>query len=139
LAIPQAAYFGLDLEIEPTKPDFFLEEGKRWMLVICDLKSCSVPVIAPAAWCYSSGRNAWHLWVTCCSPGRLAARICRDTVHVPKRVRRRRAATVSREWNASVPAGFPGKIRAANRPGEQHVTHKCHAFFRSNNTTLPGQ
>lgn len=28
LAIPQAAYFGLDLEIEPTKPDFFLEEGQ---------------------------------------------------------------------------------------------------------------
>jgi len=28
LDIPQAQYFGLDLEIEPSKPDFFLEEGK---------------------------------------------------------------------------------------------------------------
>ena len=28
LTIPQARYFGLDVEIEPTKPDFFLEEGE---------------------------------------------------------------------------------------------------------------
>jgi|SRR6266850_3412891 len=28
LTIPQAQYFGMDLDIEPTKPDFFLEEGK---------------------------------------------------------------------------------------------------------------
>jgi hydroxyacylglutathione hydrolase len=28
LDIPQARMFGLDLEIEPSKPDFFLEEGK---------------------------------------------------------------------------------------------------------------
>jgi glyoxylase-like metal-dependent hydrolase (beta-lactamase superfamily II) len=28
LDIPQAQYFGLDLEIEPSRPDFFLEEGK---------------------------------------------------------------------------------------------------------------
>lgn len=36
LAIPQAAYFGLDLEIEPTKPDFFLNEGEP--LVVGDLR-----------------------------------------------------------------------------------------------------
>src|SRR6267154_3309696 len=35
LAIPQAAYFGLDLEIEPTQPDFLLEEGHP--LVVGDL------------------------------------------------------------------------------------------------------
>ena len=28
LTLPQARYFGLDFEIEPTKPDFFLEEDK---------------------------------------------------------------------------------------------------------------
>jgi glyoxylase-like metal-dependent hydrolase (beta-lactamase superfamily II) len=28
LDIPQARMFGLDLDIEPSKPDFFLEEGK---------------------------------------------------------------------------------------------------------------
>jgi glyoxylase-like metal-dependent hydrolase (beta-lactamase superfamily II) len=28
LTLPQARYFGLDFEIEPTKPDFFLEEGQ---------------------------------------------------------------------------------------------------------------
>ena len=28
LTVPQARYFGLDVEIEPTKPDFFLEEGE---------------------------------------------------------------------------------------------------------------
>ena len=28
LTLPQARYFGLDLDIEPSKPDFFLEEGK---------------------------------------------------------------------------------------------------------------
>jgi hydroxyacylglutathione hydrolase len=28
LEIPQARLFGLDLDIEPSKPDFFLEEGK---------------------------------------------------------------------------------------------------------------
>jgi glyoxylase-like metal-dependent hydrolase (beta-lactamase superfamily II) len=28
LTIPQTRYFGMDLDIEPTKPDFFLEEGK---------------------------------------------------------------------------------------------------------------
>jgi hydroxyacylglutathione hydrolase len=28
LSLPQARYFGLDLEIEPTKPDFFLEEDQ---------------------------------------------------------------------------------------------------------------
>jgi hydroxyacylglutathione hydrolase len=28
LKLPQARYFGMDLEIEPTAPDFFLEEGK---------------------------------------------------------------------------------------------------------------
>ena len=28
LTVPQARYFGLDLEIEPTEPDFFLEEGE---------------------------------------------------------------------------------------------------------------
>ena len=28
LSFPQARYFGLDLEIEPSRPDFFLEEGK---------------------------------------------------------------------------------------------------------------
>jgi hydroxyacylglutathione hydrolase len=42
LDIPQAAYFGLDLEIEPTKPDFFLEEGQpldvgdlRFEILLC--------------------------------------------------------------------------------------------------------
>jgi hydroxyacylglutathione hydrolase len=30
LDIPQAQYFGLDLNIESTKPDFFLEEGKAF-------------------------------------------------------------------------------------------------------------
>jgi glyoxylase-like metal-dependent hydrolase (beta-lactamase superfamily II) len=28
LSLPQARYFGLDLDIEPSHPDFFLEEGK---------------------------------------------------------------------------------------------------------------
>lgn len=28
LTLPQARYFGLDFEIEPTKPDFLLEEGQ---------------------------------------------------------------------------------------------------------------
>jgi glyoxylase-like metal-dependent hydrolase (beta-lactamase superfamily II) len=28
LSLPQARYFGLDLEIEPSLPDFFVEEGK---------------------------------------------------------------------------------------------------------------
>src|SRR5579863_5023074 len=28
LTLPQARYFGLDLDIEPSQPDFFLEEGK---------------------------------------------------------------------------------------------------------------
>jgi len=28
LKIPQAQYFGLDLDVEPTEPDLFLEEGK---------------------------------------------------------------------------------------------------------------
>jgi len=28
LTFPQTRYFGLDLEIEPSRPDFFLEEGK---------------------------------------------------------------------------------------------------------------
>ncbi len=28
LSLPQARYFGLDLDIEPCHPDFFLEEGK---------------------------------------------------------------------------------------------------------------
>lgn len=28
LTLPQARYFGMDLDIEPAKPDFFLEEGK---------------------------------------------------------------------------------------------------------------
>jgi hydroxyacylglutathione hydrolase len=36
LALPQARYFGLDLEIEATKPDFFLEEGTP--LVVGDLR-----------------------------------------------------------------------------------------------------
>jgi|SRR5579862_2157047 len=42
LAIPQAAYFGLELEVEPTKPDFFLEEDKpldvgdlRFEILLC--------------------------------------------------------------------------------------------------------
>ena len=30
LALPQAQYFGLDLDIQPTKPDFFLEEGETF-------------------------------------------------------------------------------------------------------------
>jgi hydroxyacylglutathione hydrolase len=30
LDIPQARMFGLDLDIEPSKPDFFLEEGKAF-------------------------------------------------------------------------------------------------------------
>jgi glyoxylase-like metal-dependent hydrolase (beta-lactamase superfamily II) len=28
LSVPQARYFGLDFEMEPTEPDFFLEEGE---------------------------------------------------------------------------------------------------------------
>jgi hydroxyacylglutathione hydrolase len=36
LILPQARYFGLDLEIEPTKPDFYLEEGSP--LLLGDLK-----------------------------------------------------------------------------------------------------
>jgi glyoxylase-like metal-dependent hydrolase (beta-lactamase superfamily II) len=36
LAIPQTQFFGLDLDVEPTKPDFFLEEGTP--LVVGDLK-----------------------------------------------------------------------------------------------------
>ena len=36
LAMPQARYFGLDLEIEATQPDFFLEEGEP--LVVGDLR-----------------------------------------------------------------------------------------------------
>jgi glyoxylase-like metal-dependent hydrolase (beta-lactamase superfamily II) len=32
LAIPQARYFGLDLDIEPTSPDFFLEEGQPFVV-----------------------------------------------------------------------------------------------------------
>ena len=36
LTLPQARYFGLDLDIEPTKPDFFLEEGK--VLEVGDLR-----------------------------------------------------------------------------------------------------
>jgi hydroxyacylglutathione hydrolase len=36
LTIPQARYFGLDLEIEPSQPDFFLEEGTP--LLVGDLR-----------------------------------------------------------------------------------------------------
>lgn len=36
LAMPQAAYFGLELEIEPTQPDFFLEENRPF--VVGDLR-----------------------------------------------------------------------------------------------------
>jgi glyoxylase-like metal-dependent hydrolase (beta-lactamase superfamily II) len=36
LNFPQARMFGVELEVEPTKPDFFLEEGKQ--LVIGKLK-----------------------------------------------------------------------------------------------------
>jgi hydroxyacylglutathione hydrolase len=36
LTIPQARYFGLDLEIEPSEPDFFLEEGSP--LLVGDLR-----------------------------------------------------------------------------------------------------
>ena len=36
LTIPQARYSGLDIEIEPTTPDFFLQEGKP--LIVGDLK-----------------------------------------------------------------------------------------------------
>jgi hydroxyacylglutathione hydrolase len=36
LALPQARYFGLDLEIEATTPDFFLEEGEP--LAVGDLR-----------------------------------------------------------------------------------------------------
>ena len=32
LRIPQARYFGLDLEIEPSTPDFFLEEGEPFVV-----------------------------------------------------------------------------------------------------------
>src|SRR5579859_1716091 len=35
LTIPQAAFFGLDLKVEPAEPDFFLEEGEP--LVVGDL------------------------------------------------------------------------------------------------------
>src|SRR6266404_3690676 len=36
LTLPQARYFGLDLDIKPTKPDFFLEEGE--ILEVGDLR-----------------------------------------------------------------------------------------------------
>jgi hydroxyacylglutathione hydrolase len=32
LAIPQTRYFGLDLDVEPTAPDFFLEEGQPFVV-----------------------------------------------------------------------------------------------------------
>jgi hydroxyacylglutathione hydrolase len=32
LAIPQTKYFGLDLNVEPTSPDFFLEEGQPFVV-----------------------------------------------------------------------------------------------------------
>ena len=32
LTLPQARYFGLDLDIEPTTPDFFLEEGEPFVV-----------------------------------------------------------------------------------------------------------
>jgi hydroxyacylglutathione hydrolase len=36
LAIPQTRFFGLDLDVEPSKPDFFLEEGE--VFAVGDLK-----------------------------------------------------------------------------------------------------
>jgi hydroxyacylglutathione hydrolase len=36
LTIPQTQFFGLDLDVEPTKPDFFLEEGRPF--IVGDLK-----------------------------------------------------------------------------------------------------
>jgi glyoxylase-like metal-dependent hydrolase (beta-lactamase superfamily II) len=36
LTLPQTRYFGLGLDIEPTKPDFFLEEGE--IFVVGDLR-----------------------------------------------------------------------------------------------------
>ena len=70
LTLPQARYFGLDLDIEPSQPDFFWRRANRWTLAICGLRRFIVPVIVRVAWCCLSGRNAWFLWETYCSRDR---------------------------------------------------------------------
>jgi len=76
LTLPQARYFGLDLEIEPTKPDFLLEEGEVFEVGELRFELLHCPGHCPGSVVLFERKERAAFVGTCYSRDRSGARIC---------------------------------------------------------------